>query len=59
MKIYLNKIQCKICKDVIVSEYLHDFKICRCGMCGVDVGRDYLIRMGKKENYIELSEYEK
>lgn len=59
LKIYLNRIQCRKCKDIITSEGVHDFQICRCGDCGVDGGRDYLKRMGKKEDYIELSKYEK
>lgn len=57
-KIYLNKIKCKICGDVLVSEDVHDFKMCRCKSVGVDGGNSYLRRTGNPEDIEELSEYE-
>lgn len=56
MRIISNKIQCNICKDIIESEWVHDFKMCSCGNCGVDGGKDYCKRIGN--NYTELSEFE-
>ena len=39
-----NKIQCKVCGDIIESCHVHDFKECSCGSCAVDGGREYLRR---------------
>ena len=57
-KIKVNKIQCKLCQDVIESEHVHDFKMCKCKACGVDGGKEYLRRLGNSDELIELSEYE-
>ena len=61
-KIKSNKIQCKICGDIIESVNVHDFVTCSCGNCSVDGGHYYLKRCfnGKspEDCYIELSEYE-
>lgn len=38
-------IRCKHCGDVIYSEHVHDFKICKCKLVSVDGGMDYL-KMG-------------
>lgn len=55
-KIKENKIQCKYCKDIIISENRHDFKWCKCNKVAVDGGKDYLRRcFNKKDDYIELS----
>lgn len=55
MKILSNKIQCKHCNKVIESITPHDFKMCKCGKVGVDGGKDYLRRIGNKEDFIELA----
>lgn len=55
MKIIVNKIQCKHCKDILESKSVHDFKLCKCGKVGVDGDLQYLRRQGTKEDYIELS----
>lgn len=57
-KILVNKIQCKKCKDIIESKYVHDFKWCVCRNIAVDGGLEYLRRIGNLENIIELSEFE-
>lgn len=57
-KILLNKIQCKKCKDIIESKYVHDFKWCVCRNIAVDGGLEYLRRIGNLEDIIELSEFE-
>lgn len=57
--IILNKIQCNICKDVLISRYGWDFNCCSCHLkdassgCCVDGGLNYLRRLG--DNYTELS----
>lgn len=58
-KILVNKIQCKKCKDIIESKYVHDFKWCKCKSIAVDGGLEYLRRIGNFEDIIELSEFEK
>ena len=57
-KILVNKIQCKKCKDIIESKYVHDFKWCVCRNIAVDGGLVYLRRVGNLEDIIELSEFE-
>lgn len=57
-KIICNKIRCKKCGDVIESRTVHDFKWCSCRSCAVDGGREYLKRLGNREDWEELSETE-
>ena len=57
-KILVNKIQCKKCKDIIESKYVHDFKWCVCRNIAVDGSLEYLRRVGNLEDIIELSEFE-
>jgi len=52
----LNKIQCKKCDSIIISETVHDFKNCFCHAVAVDGGSWYLKRIGNIEDIIELSE---
>lgn len=59
-----NKIRCKICGDVLSSDYTHDFQVCRCWKesggdrgCAVDGGLDYAKRCGDPEDYEDLSEW--
>lgn len=53
-----NKIKCRKCGDVIESTSVHDFKFCSCGACAVDGGKEYLKRVGERENWEEMSELE-
>ena len=55
--ILINKAKCKNCEDIIESKHRHDFVSCSCGKIAVDGGKDYLRRMGNKEDRIEMSEY--
>lgn len=57
-KIKANKIQCQICREIIESAHVHDFRMCKCGRCDVDGGSEYLRRIGDQFLYIEMSEYE-
>ena len=52
-----NQITCKLCGDTIRSTTVHDFKMCVCGLVGVDGGREYLKRTGKESDYIEESTF--
>ena len=55
--ILLNSIQCTKCGTTIVSETRHDFVWCPCKSVAVDGGKDYLKRVGNRENWKELSRY--
>ena len=54
-EIISNKIKCKKFGDIIESKSTNDYKRCSCWAVAVDGGKDYLKRIGKEENYIELS----
>lgn len=54
-----NRIRCMKCGEVIESTHRYDFKLCECGAVAVDGGHDYLRRCGNREDWEELSEYEK
>lgn len=58
IKIKLNRIKCKLCGDIITSEYTHDFKWCKCHACAVDGGDSYLKRCGDINKIEDLSEWE-
>lgn len=58
-RIFVNKIRCIKCNDIIESFSTHDFKFCKCGTVAVDGGHEYLRRCGNRENWEELSEIEK
>ena len=55
MKIIKNQIKCNHCGDVIESYSVHDFKFCSCEKVAVDGGKEYLRRLGYKEDWEELS----
>lgn len=55
-KILSNKIRCKKCGDIIESKTRHSFVVCKCGAVAVDVGHDYLKRVGNREDLSEFSE---
>ena len=57
-KIKVNKIKCLKCGDVIASRSVHEFVTCSCGACAVDGGHEYLRRVGKPDDYEDLSEKE-
>lgn len=58
MRIILNRIQCRKCKDIITSESRNDFKTCCCKSISIDGGNAYIRRGGNKSDWIELSEFE-
>ena len=56
--IWMNKIQCKKCKDIIISNNRHDMKYCKCGAVFVDGGSWYGRFGGMDLNdIINLTEY--
>ena len=57
-KIVRNRIKCKKCGEIIESTSRHDYKSCHFVAVAVDGGKDYLRRVGSKEDYEELVEYE-
>ena len=58
-RIIRKAIRCRTCGDIIESETVHDFRVCRCGACPLDGGHDYLRRCGNLEDREELSKAEK
>ena len=53
--IIVNRIKCNNCEEIIESQHRHDFKYCSCKRVAVDGGKDYLRRLGKREDFTELS----
>ncbi len=56
--IKVNAIRCRACGSRIESTSRHDFRTCPCGAVSVDGGVDYLRRVGKRSDWVELTEYE-
>ena len=50
-----NQVRCKSCQSTPFSSHRHHFQPCDCGSISVDGGMDYLRRVGKIDNYDELS----
>ena len=59
-KLFINRVLCLHCNDIITSNYRHDYKKCKCGKVMVDGGQDYRRRQGKEgKDYEELSMWKK
>lgn len=56
-RIRTNKIKCRKCGNIIESIDINDFKWCSCGAVAVDGGREYLRRVGNKEDFEEFSHF--
>lgn len=54
--IWLNRVQCLKCGQVITSVNRHDYVTCQCGNISVDGGSWYARRVGDLESYQEMSE---
>ena len=54
-KIIRNMVECKQCGEVIVSLPQNPYRTCCCGAVTIDGGTEYPSRLGKEEDYIELS----
>lgn len=37
----LNAAGCRLCNDIVISRYRHDYTCCRCGEIFLDGGNDY------------------
>lgn len=57
-KLVRNAIRCKLCGDVIESNSVHDFKMCKCGACYIDGGLEYQRIGGNYGNWENLSEFD-
>ncbi len=53
--IWVNRVQCDTCKDIITSVNRHNYVTCSCGGIAVDGGSWYLRRIGDG-GYTEMSE---
>ena len=58
-KIKRNRLQCKLCGDIIESKYTHDYVLCNCKKCAIDGGKEYVrFSAPKPDDVIFLTEYE-
>lgn len=58
LKILENKIKCKECGDVIVSNDFYEIKKCKCGKVGISGENKILCRIGEYKDYEDLTEVE-
>lgn len=61
-RILRNSAICNSCNEELVSENVHDFKMCGCGELGVDGGNEYIRRVGnnaKDTSVIDDGDHEK
>lgn len=57
-QILLNRAKCLLCGEIIYSNYVGDYKTCKCGNLSVDGGFDYQTIIYRKDNSWEnLSEF--
>ncbi len=55
----VNKAQCKLCNDVLVSRYFAKKVVCSCGNLEINGGKFHLKRKTKEaDSFVELSEME-
>ena len=54
-EIILNRVGCRLCKDVITSHHRHDYVTCKCGAIFTDGGRGYIRRGGRLTDYIDMT----
>ena len=47
-----DRIQCALCKDIIESKHVHDFRWCKCKSIFIDGGNEYTRVGGEPENII-------
>ena len=57
-RIISNKIQCKHCGEIIESKHVHDLVKCKCEICSIDGGHDYMRIGGNQGDWEDLSEWE-
>lgn len=52
----MNKAQCKLCGQIIVSEKNGVYEFCKCGSIGVSGGHEAILRLGHHNHFVEMSE---
>jgi hypothetical protein len=57
-RILRNAVVCLVCGEEIESTHRHDFRSCVCGAICVDGGKSYLRRVGRLDQYVDVSEVE-
>lgn len=58
-RIKRNRLQCKLCGDIIESTYTHDYVMCKCKQCAIDGGKEYVrFSAPSPDDVIFLTEYE-
>ena len=58
-RIKRNRLQCKLCGDIIESKYTHDYVMCSCKKCAIDGGKEYVrFSAPSPDDVILLTEYE-
>lgn len=58
-RIKRNRLQCKLCGDIIESKYTHDYVRCSCKQYAIDNGKEYVrFTAPKSDDVIILTEYE-
>lgn len=58
MAIIRNAARCRRCGSEIESQHRHDYVACSCGAIAVDGGREYIRRIGHRDDIQDLSEVE-
>jgi len=42
-KILVSGVQCRVCRDILISRWRHDCHACSCDTTLIDGGRDYMV----------------
>ena len=50
-------VMCRLCKETIESLYMHDYKLCKCGLVGIDGGIEDGRLIGSLKNMEDRSVY--
>lgn len=56
-EILRNRARCRLCGTILESRHAQDLQTCNCGAVSVDGGREYLRRLGRREDREDLSEF--
>ena len=50
----ISAVQCLVCKDLVFSRTLHDYRSCSCGKVAIDGGFEYTKIVGDREHFNSL-----
>ncbi len=53
------KLKCKLCNDIITAKPYQNMVWCKCKSCGLDISGELSRWIGRPENYVDLSDYDK